>query len=112
LEQGIAASEDLESIKADEGLGRFLRSLTGLDRTAAKEAFSGFIADRSLTADQLEFLDRIIDALTETGFVDPKNFYESPYTDIDSQGIVGVFPTEQAKEIIEIVKRINQVEAA
>lgn len=112
LEQGIAAPEELEAIKADEGLGHFIRSLTGLDRVAAKGAFSAFIADRQLKADQLEFLDRIIDALTETGFVDPKNFYESPYTDIDSQGIVGVFPTEQAKQIIEIVKGLNMVEAA
>lgn len=53
-----------------------------------------------------------LDALTVTGFVDPKNFYESPYTDIDSQGIVGVFPKEQAKQIIEIVKGLNAVEAA
>jgi type I restriction enzyme R subunit len=112
VEQGIAAPEDLDAIKAEQGLVRFLRSLTGLDRAAAKDAFSGFIADRHLTADQLEFLDRIIDALTETGFVDPKNFYESPYTDIDSQGIVGVFPKEQAKQIIEIVKGLNMIEAA
>jgi putative transposase len=82
------------------------------DRAAAKEAFNGFIADRQLTADQLEFLDRIIDALSETGFVDPKNFYESLYTDIASQGIVGVFPKEQAKQIIEIVSGLNVVTAA
>lgn len=112
LKQGIAAPEDLEAIKTEEGLGRFLRSLTGLDRAAAKDAFGDFIADRQLTADQLEFLDRIIDGLTETGFVDPKNFYESPYTDIDSQGIAGVFPMEEARQIIAIVKGINAVEAA
>jgi type I restriction enzyme R subunit len=112
LEQGIAAPEELETIKSAQGLGRFLRSLTGLDRTAAKDAFNGFIGDRQLSANQLEFLDRIIDALSETGFVDPKNFYESPYTDIDSQGIVGVFPMEQAKQIIDIVKGLNTVEAA
>lgn len=111
-EHGIAAPEDLETIKAEQGLGRFLRSLTGLDRSAAKEAFSSFIAEQQLTADQLEFLDRVIDALTETGFVDPKNFYESPYTDIDSQGIVGVFPKERAKQIIQIVKALNNVEVA
>jgi len=112
LEQGIAAPEDLETIKAEIGLGRFLRSLTGLDRAAAKGAFGEFIADRQLTADQLEFLDRIIDGLTETGFVDPKSFYESPYTDIDSQGIVGVFPMEQAKQIIDIVQGLNKVSVA
>lgn len=112
FEQGIAAPEDLEAIKAEQGLGRFLRSLTGLDRAAAKEAFSGFIADRQLSSDQLEFLDRIIDALTETGIVEPDSFFKSPYTDMDSQGIVGVFPKEQAKQIIDIVKGLNAVEAA
>ena len=112
LEQGIAAPEDLESLKAEKGLGHFLRSLTGLERAAAKAAFSSFVAHQPLTADQLEFLDRIIDALCETGFVDPKNFYESPYTDIDSQGIVGVFPRAQAKEIIDIVKGLNVVAVA
>ena len=112
LDQGIAAPEDLEAIKAEQGMVRFLRSLTGLDRAAAKEAFSGFTTSHRLNADQLEFLDLIIDALSETGFVDPKNFYESPYTDIDSQGIVGVFPKEQAKQIIEIVKEMSNIVAA
>ncbi len=112
LNQGIAAPEDLDAVKAEEGLGRFLRSLTGLDRAAAKGAFSAFTAEAQLSADQLEFLDRIIDALSETGLVDPKNFYESPYTDIDSQGIVGVFPKDQAKQIIEIVRVLNTVEVA
>ena len=112
LNQGIAAPEDLDAVKAEEGLGRFLRSLTGLDRAAAKGAFSAFTAEAQLSADQLEFLDRIIDALSETGLVDPKNFYESPYTDIDRQGIVGVFPKDQAKQIIEIVRVLNTVEVA
>lgn len=112
LEQGIVGSEDLEAIKAEHGLGRFLRSLTGMDRAVAKRAFSGFIVERQLTADQLEFLDRIIDALCETGFVEPKNFFESPYTDFDSKGILGVFPKEQSNEIISIVERLNTIQAA
>lgn len=111
-EHGIAALEDLEGIKVEHGLGRFLRSLTELNRYAAKKAFSSFIAEQQLTAGQLKFLARVIDALTETGFVDPKNFFESPFTDIDSQGIVGVFPKERAKQIIQIVKALNTVEAA
>jgi type I restriction enzyme R subunit len=74
-----------------------------LDRAGAKEAVREFIADRQLTADQPEFLVRIIDARTETGFVDPKNFYESPFIDIDSQGIVGVSSEEPARQIIEVM---------
>jgi EcoEI R protein C-terminal len=96
------------SIKVEEGLGHFLRSPTGLDRTAAKEAVSAFVAGGQLTSDQLEFLDRIFEALAETGFVDPKNFYERPYTDIDSRGIVGVFPKEKAKQIINLLEDLTK----
>ena len=68
--------------------------LTGLDRSAAKQAFSGFVANHQLSADQTEFLDAVIDSLTETGIVDPQSFYESPFTDLDDLGIAGLFDRE------------------
>jgi hypothetical protein len=39
---------------------RFVRSLVGLDREAAKQAFSEFLLNRKLTANQHEFLNMII----------------------------------------------------
>ncbi len=87
MEQVIAAPEDPEAGKAEMGLHRFPRCSPGCI-VPPRDAFGGFVARRQQAADQLEFLDRMIDALSETGSVDPKNFYESPYTDIDSQGIV------------------------
>jgi type I restriction enzyme, R subunit len=49
-ESGVGTAEELERIRAEEGLGLFVRSLVGLDRTAAKQAFDGFIKGRSLRA--------------------------------------------------------------
>ncbi len=112
LESGIAAPDDLVEVKSEGGIGAFLRSLVGLDRAAAKAAFSGFIADKSVSADQIEFIDLIVNALSENGLVDPEMFYESPFTDIDDQGIVGVFGVEKAKEIITVVRRLNEAVAA
>lgn len=112
LENGVADQETMRSFTEEGGLGRFLRSLTGLDRGAAKGAFSAFVTQHELTADQTEFLDLVIDSLTETGIVDPTVFYESPYTDLDDMGIAGVFNRGQAQEIISIVRALNDAVAA
>src|SRR5262249_31230763 len=73
----------LGTVQADVGLPRFVRSLIGLDREAAKRAFTAFLNGRSFTADQLQFLDDIIDHLTARGVMDPKLLYEAPFTDFD-----------------------------
>ncbi|SMX31900.1 DEAD/DEAH box helicase family protein [Actibacterium lipolyticum] len=112
LKLNVTDEDGLASMGKEGGLAVFLRRLTGLDRAAAKEAFSSFSARSDLNADQNEFLGMLIDFLTETGVVEPKLFYESPFTDIDDLGIAGVFSKVQAKEIISIVTRLNQVEAA
>ncbi|MDO5647515.1 DEAD/DEAH box helicase family protein [Paracoccus sp. (in: a-proteobacteria)] len=107
LENGVADPDIIAATQADGGMGRFLRSLTGLDRRAAKRAFGDFLASRDLTADQIEFIDLILDSLTENGLIDPKLFYESPFTDIDDMGIAGVFSTDDAQQVISIVRHLN-----
>jgi len=42
----------------------FVRSLVGLKRDAAKQAFAGFLSGRTLTANQIEFIDFLINYLT------------------------------------------------
>ncbi|MCL1630273.1 hypothetical protein M3N55_16280 [Roseibaca sp. V10] len=112
IDQGVADDAVLSALDEEGGVGRFLRSLTGLDKAATKEAFSLFVSRYQLSADQMEFLDMVIDSLTESGFVDPTTFYESPFTDLDDMGIAGIFDREQTKEIIQIVRSLNEVVAA
>ncbi|MFW8636743.1 DEAD/DEAH box helicase family protein [Cribrihabitans pelagius] len=112
IEQEVADDAIISDLAGEGGLGRFLRSLTGLDRAAAKEAFSTFVSQNQLNADQAEFLDMVIDSLTESGFVDPVSFYESPFTDLDDMGIAGIFSREQVQEIIQIVRGLNDAVAA
>lgn len=109
---GIADADALTVVKAELGLGPFLRSLTGFDRAAAKARFGRFVSDNQLTASQNTFLELIIDSLCENGLVDPGAFYESPFTDIDEMGIAGLFRPDQAAEIIKIVEDVNRSAAA
>jgi hypothetical protein len=46
-------------------LGLFVRSLVGLDRAAAVEAMSDFLNDKTLCANQIEFINVIIESLTQ-----------------------------------------------
>ena len=58
--------------RSREGLGLFVRSLVGLDRAAAKEALADFLAGRTLTANQIEFVNLIVDHLTEHGVMEAR----------------------------------------
>jgi type I restriction enzyme R subunit len=111
VEAGVAP-ESLTTLTADGGLVRFVRSLVGLDREAAKRAFAEFLDGRKLTADQLEFLDMVIDHLTERGVMDPKLLYESPYTHFDSRGVAGVFADADVVRLIAILRDIEARTAA
>ena len=74
--------------ESEGGLGLFVRSLVGLDREAAKQAFAGFLAgEDAASANQIEFVDLIVDHLTERGVMEPRLLYESPFTDIGPLGV-------------------------
>jgi len=112
VDENVTDPETIATLNAEIGLGAFLRSLTGLDRAAAMSLFSSFVANNDLNANQNEFISLIIDSLCENGLIDPKMFYESPFTDLDDMGIVGVFASDQTAEIIRLVRQVNETVAA
>jgi type I restriction enzyme, R subunit len=112
VEAGVAEAEDLERLKAEGGLGLFVRSMVGLDREAAKEAFASFLAGRTLSANQIEFLNTIIDHLTANGQMDPGLLYESPFTDYGPMGVGSIFPGDDAGVVIEILEEVRRRAAA
>jgi type I restriction enzyme R subunit len=107
-----ADDASLGHIQSEGGLARFVRSLVGLDREAAKKLFSDFEDGRTLTADQHEFLNLVIDHLTERGAMDPALLYETPFTDFDSNGVEGVFETADVLRLVDILQRMDERNAA
>jgi type I restriction enzyme, R subunit len=106
VEAGVDETE-LGALQTDGGLARFVRALVGLDREAAKRAFTEFLEGRRLTADQLEFLDLVIDHLTARGMMDPKLLYEAPFTDFDRNGVEGVFEKSDVVRLVRILREIE-----
>lgn len=89
-----------------ESLSLFIRHLVGLDRKAAKEAFSEYLDGKVFTADQIRFVNYIIDHLTINGVIDERLLFEQPFTDIHEQGLEGVFPT-LADSLLSVIRKIN-----
>ncbi len=108
VESGTGTPEDVVRAKeASQGLGLFVRSLVGLDREAAKSAMSAFLKDRTPTANQIEFLDKVVSHLTANGVMDAARLYEPPYTYIHHQGVEGVFDSPQVDELISILEEVK-----
>lgn len=95
-----------------QGLGLFVRSLVGLDREAAMQAFSELLQGSTLTPDQIEFIELVIQELTQNGIVPPERLFEPPFTDISALGPTAVFPAAQVARIVEVLKDITARAAA
>ncbi len=100
--------EALEHAKAEaEGIGGFVRSLVGLDREAAKRAFGDFLSEANLNAHQIEFLNLIIEKLTEHGAMEVGFLYESPFTDLAPHGPEDLFTASQVAGIVDCLGRLR-----
>lgn len=108
-DNGVGEVEEINRAKTEsDGLGIFVRSLVGLDREAAKQALSGFMAGKTLNANQIEFVNLIVEHLTEHGVMDAALLYESPFTDINPKGPEGVFSMEQVEQLIIVLDRVRE----
>ena len=82
------------------GLGLFVRSLVGMNRSAAKDAMRNFLAGKSLSANQIEFVNLIVDHLTVHGTILPGQLYESPFTDLTPRGPDGLFTDSELDDLM------------
>jgi type I restriction enzyme, R subunit len=113
LENGLGNTEDINRAKQEShGLGLFVRSLIGLDREVAKQEFGKFITDKTLNANQIEFINMIVDYLTEHGAIKAARLYESPFTDFASQGIDSLFTSSQVDELFALLDDVYTKAAA
>ncbi len=97
----------LEAVIGPDGpLALFVRKTVGLDKVAAKLAFSDIFDKVHMTAKQLLFMNHLVDFLCTNGVMNPGLLFEPPFTHLHDLGIDGIFP-EQAGSILKIIEQIN-----
>ena len=108
VSNGIGDAAAIQKAAEDsQGLGLFVRSLVGLDRGAAKEAFAGFLAGKTFSANQIHFVDMIINHLTEHGVMSAALLYESPFTDLSPHGPDGLFSSDDVDALVAVLDHVH-----
>lgn len=104
----IGTKEEFISAYGDQPkLGAFIRSLMGLNRSAAEEVFSQYLGGTALSSAQLRFIRLIVDRLTASGSVPDAALYDPPFTDVHSGGLDALFPGQEADNIIRLLRSVD-----
>ena len=61
---------------------------------------------------QIQFINLVIDYLTQSGWMRAAQLYESPFTDFSPKGVEGVFNSEQVGQLVGILDEIRTRAAA
>ena len=112
IEAGGSPELISEAKTKSHGLGVFIRSLVGLDYATAMQEFSQFISGTTATPNQIEFINLIVQELTQNGVMEADRLFESPFTDMNAQGPLGVFPPAKVTQIVEVLEKIRERAAA
>jgi type I restriction enzyme, R subunit len=109
VDSGVGSEADVDRARSEAGsFGLFVRRLVGLDRAAAKDAFAGFLDDKRYNANQIEFVNLVIDELTQNGVIEPRRFYESPFTDLSPQGPDALFESGDVDRLLDVVAEVRR----
>lgn len=95
----------------DRPLSLLIRSLVGLDRNAAKDAFGKFLDENRYSSQQIRFVEMIIDRLTKQGVMEAGQLYEPPFTMDHHEGLDGTFNDADADAIVATIFEINRAAA-
>lgn len=108
-DNGPIPRDAYQKIYSEEPLGKLVRSVVGLDRNAAKAVFAEFLAQHpTLNADQVAFLNEIVEYLVKNGIMEPRTIFETPFNHYHELGVAGVFGDALSRQIVESIQRVNQ----
>lgn len=108
FDQGSLGSKEVfKDVYENKPLGEFIRSVVGLDKTEAKNAFARISNMANFNSKQMEFVNLIIDYFAVNGVMKTEQLFEAPFKNIHSMGIVNLFGVETTTEITTVINEIN-----
>lgn len=89
-----------------------IRKLLGLDEQSVRMAFADFERKYALSDIQIKFLKEVIKSISENGLIKLDDLYEKPqFKAVHDGGLEAVFPDKNSDEIVEIIKKFEEVVA-
>lgn len=107
LWQELGSKDDYVREFGDEPLVRLVSRIVGLDAKAAHEAFSKFLSDETLNANQRAFVKLIVDYVIANGILEKQVLNEQPFNKFGN--VIHLFngKIETARSIIKKIDEIN-----
>ncbi len=105
----LGSKDDYVKEYGDTPIGRLVRKIVGVDRTAVNEAFSKFTSDEHLNVNQIRFVNLIIDYIVKNGNIENNaELMKEPFRSLGS--ITALFKDDmgKAKEIMGVIEDIKK----
>ena len=105
----LGSKEDYRKEYGDTPIGRLVRQIVGVERSAVNEAFSEFLSEERLNINQIRFVRLIIDYIVANGNIeDNKVLMEEPFRSVGSITTLFKDDMSTARQIMEVVSQIRQ----
>ena len=104
----LGTKQEYEREYGDQPLGKFIRSVIGLDIEVVNKLFSNFIEDKNLQPVQITFIQTLINYLNTNGTLDKRLLTKPPFNDASDQGVMGIFEESKVVEIVRIIDSVNE----
>ncbi|MCG7377371.1 DEAD/DEAH box helicase family protein [Paenibacillus sp. ACRSA] len=92
----------------NNSFGIFVRGLLGLDRSAAQDAFAILLQKTNLNANQINFINMIIDYLSVNGILEPSKLLDQPFVTLHHEGVYGLFDEKTVDEIVSVMYALKE----
>ncbi|WP_158735588.1 DEAD/DEAH box helicase family protein [Alteribacillus sp. YIM 98480] len=106
-EGNLSKEEYAKQFGDEKPLTMLIREVLGMDQAAAKEAFAKFLEGSTLNANQIRFINQIIEFFAKNGTLDPSLLFDEPFTSIHHEGITGLFDDDTAMELVNAINQLN-----
>lgn len=105
--QELGTAKDYQINYQDTPFGLLIRKIAKMDRDAAYAAFSTFIAEERPNAEQIHFIEQVVDYVAENGYIDNvidlmKAPFDRPYK------FSTIFSREEQMKFVRIIKCIKE----
>ncbi|WP_194396711.1 type I restriction-modification enzyme R subunit C-terminal domain-containing protein [Microbacterium atlanticum] len=104
---GVDAAQLHAEAAGAGGLGRLVRSIVGMERSAVEEALADFVSAPGFTHRQHAFVDLVVQQLTLAGYLDPRRLYEDPFDGVAPEGPDAIFSDAQVTDLIARIRRVD-----
>ena len=109
LWEELGTKKEYEQEYGDTPIGRLVRRIVGVERSAVNEAFSEFLTEQRLNVNQIRFVNLIVDYIVANGNIDDNAvLMQEPFRSVGS--ITSLFKEDMgtAKRIMDVVAEIKQ----